>query len=80
MLKGSLNASFQGEVWGGTGRRTMTHIRFNTDKNFLKKNYRPIAALCCFYTKKKQLFVIGRFYAIYKFRKRLRSKLIQKAS
>lgn len=74
MLKGSLKSSFQHEVWGGTGYRRMIHIRFNADKNFLKKNYLPADSLCCFYTKKRQIFMIGRFCSVYAFRKRLRKK------
>ena len=74
-----LNASFQHEVWGETGSRRMIHIRFNADKDFLKKNYRLADSLCCFYTKKRQIFVIWRFCSVYVFRKRLRKKHNQKA-
>jgi len=79
MLKGCLNSSFQREYWGGTGCQRMIYVSFNADKNFLKKNYRPADPLCCFYTKKRQIFVTGRFCPVYIFRKRLRKKHSQKA-
>jgi hypothetical protein len=48
--------SFRCEVWGGTGCRRMIHVRFEADKNFLKKNYRRMN-LCVVFTLKRDKYL-----------------------